>query len=279
MLDRNMVQSIKSLREHRFALPGKRSEAKVKTGLEESASLAGDKFGGEGAYVDNICNEKEFNRLTKLIEEATASAGIGSMMPSMRSQVLSKLQSVSDLLHSPAVQKGQLKKGKNVKSGDVSKDNVISGKRGGKSRDEGSSSIVIDNKNDLIGSSSIVFDNKNDVIGQGFQTNIKKGDVVSLPASAFDGLVPGSYSEVHPEPCMGHLMAINKSGLAKVKWLETGETQSVRLKDLKKEIGKYSSSMIIVMLVEGEQVAFQSQDKNLWPKNFFELLVKSDWRR
>jgi hypothetical protein len=33
------------------------------------------------------------------------------------------------------------------------------------------------------------------------------------------------------------------------------------------------------MIVEGEKVAFEAKDKNVFPKNFFELLVKSDWRR
>ena len=36
---------------------------------------------------------------------------------------------------------------------------------------------------------------------------------------------------------------------------------------------------MIVLLVEGRQVAFESRDKKAWPKDFFELMVKKDWRK
>ena len=113
------------------------------------------------------------------------------------------------------------------------------------------------------------------------------GDVVSLPATAFDGEVPGSYSDEHPEPSYGEVLSISDSGLVKVKWMKddhdddwvTDGVGEVRLRDLSLEVRRRTISNIIVFLVEGEQVAFEHLDKNNWPKNFFELLVKQDWRK
>ena len=105
---------------------------------------------------------------------------------------------------------------------------------------------------------------------------IKRGDLVSLPASAFDGSTPGSFSDDHPEPCVGTVLEVSKEGLVKVRWLEDEEITNVRLKDLTLVVRKATISNIIVLLIEGEKVAFESADKSKWPKNFFELLVKKD---
>jgi hypothetical protein len=55
-LDKNMVTSAKSLREHRFQKPGQRE--RQASALEKSAELVGDdsQNGGEGLDVDEICN-------------------------------------------------------------------------------------------------------------------------------------------------------------------------------------------------------------------------------
>jgi len=44
-------------------------------------------------------------------------------------------------------------------------------------------------------------------------------------------------------------------------------------------VRKATISNIIVLLVEGEKIAFESAEKSKLPKNFFELLVKKDWRK
>ena len=50
--------------------------------------------------------------------------------------------------------------------------------------------------------------------------SIKVGDVVSLPATAFDGDVPGSYSAENPEPSYGKVKSISRQGMAKVEWFK-----------------------------------------------------------
>ena len=111
--------------------------------------------------------------------------------------------------------------------------------------------------------------------------------MVSLPATAFDGDIPGSYSAENPEPSFGRVKKISKNGMAEVEWFKdeneddwvSDEMELCMVKDLTLEILKATASNIIVLLVEGEQVAFEHADKNNFPKNFFELLVKHDWRK
>jgi hypothetical protein len=274
-VDKNMVQSIKGLREHRFVLPGQRPKAE--TALDRSADLVNNQFGGEGEYVDGICNFKELDVLTKLLDEAKASARAGVVKPSIRSQVLSKLKSVEDLLNNPYVKKGSLKVGKTNDKSNVSKGNLTSGKRKmpfdkNLSSDKYTSSSVSDSDADFS-------QKKVKSKGKGRPLMIGKGDVVSLPSSAFDGAVPGSFSSVHPDPCEGLVVEVNKKGLAKVKWLEDGSVQDVRVKDLSRVVEKLTVASIIVLLVEGEHVAFQSREKSEMPKNFFEAMVRKEWRR
>jgi len=127
-LDKNMVQSIKSLREHRFLLPGMREVALPTSNIEKSASVY-DQFGGEGDYVDDICNQKQFARLTELLEHAKDAARRGVVKPNLRSQVLEKLNAATDIANGVS-QQGRLKVGKKKKkSGGVSIENVVKGKR------------------------------------------------------------------------------------------------------------------------------------------------------
>ena len=45
------------------------------------------------------------------------------------------------------------------------------------------------------------------------------------------------------------------------------------------EVKKATAARVIVLLVEGEQVAYANADDKDLPKNFFEALVKTNWRR
>jgi hypothetical protein len=42
---------------------------------------------------------------------------------------------------------------------------------------------------------------------------------------------------------------------------------------------KFTSTSIVAMLIEGNKVAFAPKDVNDWPKDFFEVLVRADWRK
>ena len=86
-LDKNMAQSLKSLREHRFQLPGKRPREASE--IEESAMSMSDQ-GGEGLYMDETLFSKSFGRLTSLHDEAK-SAAEGVAKPAIRQELLKHL--------------------------------------------------------------------------------------------------------------------------------------------------------------------------------------------
>jgi hypothetical protein len=84
------------------------------------------------------------------------------------------------------------------------------------------------------------------------------GDVVSLPATAFDGVVPGSFSKKNPGPCFGRALDM-KNGVVSVEWLD-GLKDNAKQRDLTLEARK-----------KDEQVAFESKEKTNWPKDFFKV--------
>jgi hypothetical protein len=115
-------------------------------------------------------------------------------------------------------------------------------------------------------------------------------DLVSAEPTLFDGDVPGSYSNDHPERCFGRAEYIEKSGLVNVRWLEGDVMLPARLKDLQREKSavtsaqiklearKWDDASVLVCLMEGEKIAFDVNAKEAWPNNFFDALARSDWR-
>jgi hypothetical protein len=235
-LDKNMVQSIKSLREHRFELPGKRPKAT--TTIEESAMRMSDQ-GGEGDYVDETLSANSLDHFTELLSKAKEAAeGIPKL--SMRDTILDKLGALTDEMKG-GVKKGQLKVGKKKLKKTISSDNIIHGKR----------KVAKTNKKTHK------------------HTQLKRGDRVSLPSTAFDGNVPGSYSKSHPERCYGHVLKVETKDLVTVKWEEGEGGDRVRMKDLRLESRKASVYAIIMMLSDSSQLSVDaeaaSSDKSNWP--------------
>jgi hypothetical protein len=235
-LDKNMVQSVKSLREYRFRLPGNRQRQTSK--LEESAAqhgLVGQ--GGEGVYVAD-CQEPAFNQLVEQIELAKEALKTSAVRQTMREAVLSKLTAAMDALN-PAAAKGRLKVGKKKK--DVDKSNVLKGKRKRTPvvRNAGMiSPDAVDDDVDMNQSSSVdvrvdrsprgaIVDmnqssseplppprrsksNNRKKAGKGGSSRgIRQGDLVSAAAIAFDDPEePGSWSDENPARCYGVVSSI-----------------------------------------------------------------------
>jgi hypothetical protein len=107
----------------------------------------------------------------------------------------------------------------------------------------------------------------------------KVGDLISVPSELFDDY-PGSYSKSHPGKSIGTVSSITKKGIAKIIWVEDGSSHDCKLRDLTVEKIKFTSASVVAMLIEGDKVAFApNKDINDWPKDFFEVLVRSDWRK
>jgi hypothetical protein len=96
----------------------------------------------------------------------------------------------------------------------------------------------------------------------------------------FDGDTPGSWSKENPERCLGVVTKRWKQGkLLQVRWRGGDELSRVLHKDIRVEKKKSNVATILaVLLVEGQVAKFEAADKSKWPKDFFEALVKSDWR-
>jgi hypothetical protein len=105
----------------------------------------------------------------------------------------------------------------------------------------------------------------------------KVGDLISVPSELFDDS-HGSYSKSHPEKYFGTVSSISKKGIAKIIWVEDGSSHDCKLRDLTVEKRKFTSASAVTMLIEGDKVAFAPKDISDWPKDFFEVLVRSDWR-
>ena len=248
-LNKNMVQSIKSLREHSF----EQLQPKVTTAIEESAIRMSD-LGGEGVYVDETLSKNSVDQLTELLSQAKGAAqGIEKM--NMRETILKKLESLTEEMNG-GVKKGQLKVGKKKKSkGTISTDNIISGKR----------KVETSNPEET-----------------GHKHKLMRGDRVSIPSTAFDGDDPGSYSSSHPDRCFGHVLKRENKFLVTVKWEEGGKGDLVRMKDLKLESRKANVSALIATLSDQSKQSAEAtsarSDKSDWPKDFFEVLIRKDWR-
>ena len=275
-LSKNMVQSVKSLREHQFALPG--SKSGESTQIEKSAQENDFEMGGEGLYIDEVCDNDSAKLLSESIKTAIGAAKNQNDNPSIRQQVVSKLKAAMDLANNPAPQKNNLKRGKRAVKNNVSTDNIVTGKRVRFEENVKDTPLSLESMAEGDNLPRVQVGSSKSKAARGRKPGIKVGDLVSLPATSFDGKNPGSFSKGHPEPCVGKVLEIKPNGLTLVKWLEDQEEHWVRLKDLTLKVRKRAVSNIIALLVEGEKVAFELKDKHKYPKNFFELLVKADWR-
>ena len=277
-LSKNRVQSIKSMREHQFQIPGKRHEPESK--IESSAMQEAMDCEGEGIYVDEVCSQDSYHELTSSIQKAIKNADSGLSKPSIRQQVLHKLKAARDLANGPAPSSGGLKIGKRKASSDITSDNIVKGKRTQvRAGEHTSASNTLTQTGEVTDAKSNIDSGVSMKKGRrGRKPGIKVGDLVSLPSSHFDGKEPGSFSDDHPDPCLGKVKDIKKNGLTLVHWIDDDDEHWVKIKDLTLEVKKRTTTNIIVMLVEGAQIAFEAKDKHKYPKNFFEVLVKKDWR-
>jgi hypothetical protein len=208
----------------------------------------------------------------------------------MREAVLSKLKAAMDALN-PAAAKGRLKVGKKKK--DVDKSNVLKGKRKRTPvvRNAGVlSPEVAEDDVDMNQSSSeppppprwSKSNNRKKAGKGGSSRGTRQGDLVSAAvATAFDDPEePGSWSDENPDRCFGVVKSsITADGKATVRWNEDGNELDIKLKDLRKEVAKATDARILAFQIEGSTIARESQDKSRWPKDFFQLLVKKDWRK
>ena len=254
-VDNNMVSSIKSLREHKLELPGRRQGDM--TEIEESAMYGNGQLQNEGLYLDQVV-QTDVEQLANIIAETTMKG------TSLKESILKAIRQLR-----PQNGKDELAQGKS---------------RLGKRRKNGKRARARDGNTSRTGESDLIHlkrpkPNTNTKKTQRTGTKVAKvGDLVSAPATLFDD-EPGSFSGKYPERCFGAVETVSAKGLARVRWVEDNTVNECRVRDLTVEKRKVDVNQIVLMLVEGNKLMVVPKHEEAWPRDFFEVLVRSDWRK
>jgi hypothetical protein len=259
-IDNNMVQSVKSLQNHKQKLVGT-SQGKM-TEIEESAMYGNKNECNEGIYTDSIC----ISDADKMVLEVEESVRKGF---TMKDALLKAIRKTSQVLS-----KGDLSRGKNKKAtGDVTTENIIESKRKRQklvnferikqnkdythkgmvknlceATDKYEAALAMQPEaiSPLI-PSSIRGETESSKRGEkisakaGTQLSSKRkgkrkmiakvGDLIYVMPEIFDDET-GSYSKIHPERVFGTVNTINAKGIANVTWVEDGSSNDCKLRDL-----------------------------------------------
>ena len=279
------MHSIKSMREHTIPVPNTTAmeNSRPPTLLDASAATQSTDP-GEGEYVPEhraYSKDQLALDLQKMVERVQSEVA----EPSVRDKIIAAIKK-GKAAASNEVPRGQLKVGKKSKRQEVNKGNIVDGKRRKQVKFEQASSSV---------ENSTPKKSKNEA---GIRGSLPKrkgrkkasllqpacGDLVSAAAEVFDGDVPGSYSRENPERCFGIVTKTHdKARVLTVNWSQRDTSDGIITEilacDVKVEKKKIRAPTILaVMLVEGEAARLKAADKENWPRDFFEALVKSDWR-
>ena len=305
--DNNMVQSVKSLQNHKQKLIGT-SYGKM-SDIEESAMYGNSNLFHEGLYTDSIVIS-DADRLTLEVEESIKK-GL-----TMKDALLKAIRKSSK-----TVPEGALARGKNKKAtGDVTTENIIQSKRKRQKvlnynrinkntaktvnhienhieklleatdKYEAALALQPEASNPLT-SSSIRGEKNSSKTGDLKSSDrykrkgkgkmvAKVGDLVYVQPQIFDDAT-GSYSKQFPGRVFGTVNEISNSGIANVTWVEDGSSNNCKLRDLNvaksKRTVRAVVAGIIALLVKGKPI--KKKKDTGFPKDFFEVLVREDWRK
>jgi hypothetical protein len=115
--------------------------------------------------------------------------------------------------------------------------------------------------------------------GKGKQV-AKAGDLISVHPEIVDDK-NGSYSRNNPSLVFGTANSINPNGIASITWVEDGSPNYCKLCDLtvvksKSNMKSVTTAGIIALLVKEP---IKKKNDSGFPKDFFEVLVREDWRK
>ena len=277
------VHSIKSMRDHTIPVPNTTAPNSFRPPTQLDASAATQSSDpGEGEYVPE---HKAYSRDQLAVDLQEMEDRVRSTVdnPTIRDKVIAALKK-GKAAASNEVSKGELKRGKKSKHAEVSKGNVLTNKR----------RMVKIDKSESAGGSLTV--HKKEVDSRGSLPKKKHrtkvtlmqpacGDLVSAKATVFDGDNPGSYSRDNPARCFGVVTRTQGKGrVLTVNWAQKNSSSDyiteILSSEVKVEKKKVKTPAILaVMLVEGESARVKAADKGEWPRDFFEALVKVDWRK
>jgi hypothetical protein len=252
--------------------------------------------------------------LSSGLERLTEAARAQIAEPGIRAKVIKSLQLAKKVM-SGEIEPKQLSKGKKRK-GNVDRTNIIEEKRRTIKQDEAkrSTPTISVSSNDIIrenapgsgeenpnpnherreenpeprqngaksksgeAKKTSINPNPNPKKGKGGM-KFKVGDGVSVKAESFDGSIPGSYSKDNPGRHCGVVTRIwADRKLVEIEYLN-GSRYKHLFKEIRMEKPKTCAMLIIsIIMAEFLQKPADPMDKDQWPKNFFEAIVRPDWR-
>ena len=281
--NKNHVWAAKFLRDHRQKFVGTSSSPSLP--VEESAMYGNADQIGEGIYIDTVVNS-EVDQLAAKIAENT-----GKGM-NIKESLLKAIREAKQV-----VQKGGLAIGKNSRAKrqqDSANPNIKRAKVDARAslpdtdHAIGTAATTVEGPS-VSGELGSSLNRPTKINKRPVPNNKNKGkaiarvgDLISVPATLFDE-TPGSYSAVYPDRVFGTVKNISKKGIAEIVWTEDKSVNECRLRDLTVERRKAKArnlvNHIVAYLIEGTTMAFQPKNDKDWPKNFFEALVRADWRK
>jgi hypothetical protein len=192
--------------------------------------------------------------------------------PGIRQRVIQLLKEARESFEKVA-KKGALKRGKRVDKSNVHNDNVVEEKR-----DRSVKRVQVE-------ASKIIEDNvvkrikKRMKVRKVEAITFHVGDTITADSKLFDGDEPGSYSGEHPKLQIGKVIKVwNSKGIAQITWLD-GTKSYQKIDDLMMQKMKNVAAYLVgVMFARGPKKEDDPNDKQLWPKDFFQAMVKPDWR-
>ena len=289
--DNNMVQSVKTLRNHKQKMIGTSHGDMLD--IEESAIFGNVDTMHEGLYVDSVVVSDTDKLALEIAEEIKR----GSNMRDALRRAISKTEG--------GISKNGLARGKNKKTkGGITSENILDSKRKQRKIETfhriGSAKDQLISKNFQKESSQSTKDKnkklklflsekkaarksgeKKSTVRKGKGKLIAKvGDLISVSPKLFDD-ESGSYSKEFPELVHGTVNSIDKKGIANITWVEDGSSNECKLRDLtvvkQKRDVKSVVAGIIALLIKGKSL--KRKEDNGFPKDFFEVLVRDDWRK
>jgi hypothetical protein len=264
------VQSIKSVSSHTIPVPNSTGTQHfhTPTRLDESAEGQSTNL-GKGLVVPE---HKEYDGDLQNSIRALKQRALDEIAdPGIRQKVMSSLKKADDFIMRVA-EKGWLKVGKKIDKTNVNRANIIEEKR------RRGNTISVEEKAQV----------KRADDGEKPKSEKKKlkkspyqvGDTISADPKLFDSS-PGSFSRENLERQIhvGEIIKVwQAQRIIQIKWLDKSKSYlrfgEVRV-EKKKDVAAY---MVLIMAACMMRREADPNDKALWPKDFFQAMMKSEWR-
>ena len=176
--------------------------------------------------------------------------------------------------------KNSLKKGKKMANDRIEEINIVTGKRKSKKKTPIPNSTPM--KKTTTSATTSLSAKKRKHRRKWNKKKLVKGMRVSVPTKIFDGDIPGSWSSGKPRLTYGIISKVEEGRQVEVLWDGDSKLDPAYFPyyvDVTPAPYKVDIDVIMSMLELGGIPEFESKaQKSSWPKDFFEAMLRDDWR-